>query len=131
MIQAVGFFNPATVHAPQGSYSHSALVQAGTRLLFVAGQIGMRPDGSVGPTLAEQADQAFANLVAVLKSHDIAVESIVKLSTYLVAGQSAPEVALARRRHLGEHKPAATFIFVPQLYHAEWLIEVEAVASAP
>ena len=40
------FDNPAGVHAPLGLYSHTATVPAGTELLYVSGQVGVRPDGS-------------------------------------------------------------------------------------
>ena len=39
------FTNPRTVHAPVGPYSHTAIVRAGTELVFISGQVGMRVDG--------------------------------------------------------------------------------------
>ena len=41
------FSNPDSVHAPLGLYSHTAVVPSGTRLLYLSGQVGVRPDGSV------------------------------------------------------------------------------------
>ena len=39
-------FNPETVHAPAGSYHHGCEVPAGARWLVLAGQVGVKPDGS-------------------------------------------------------------------------------------
>ncbi len=123
------YVNPEGVHGPPGPYSHTVVVPAGTELLCTAGQIGMRPDGTVGATLAEQADQAFANVVTLLAAHDLGVSSIVKLTVFIVAGQDGEPVRQARLRHLGEHRPVSTTVYVSQLVRPEWLLEVEALAA--
>jgi enamine deaminase RidA (YjgF/YER057c/UK114 family) len=33
-----------------------------------------------------------------------------------------------RRRHFGDHRPASTAVYVPQLVSPDFLLEVEAVA---
>jgi hypothetical protein len=43
----ISFSNPDGVHAPHGLYSHTATVPADTELVFVSGQVGVRPDGSL------------------------------------------------------------------------------------
>lgn len=128
---AVAFSNTEGVHAPLGLYSHTASVPAGTALLYVAGQVGVRADGSVPATIAEQADQAFANLVAHLAAHGLAPSDIVKLNTYIVSGHDGDAVRAARLKHLGAHRPASTAVFVPQLVDRAWFVEVEAVAAHP
>ncbi len=47
------FVNPPTVHSPKG-YSHTAVVPPGTELIFLSGQVGIKPDGSIPLTLEEQ-----------------------------------------------------------------------------
>lgn len=120
--------NPPGVHPPGGRYSHSAEVPADARLVFVSGQIGMRPDGSTPESFAEQADQAMANVVAVLAAKGLAPSSIAKLTTFLVGDVDMAEVAAARAKHLGEHRPASTAVWVPRLVNPKWLIEIEATA---
>ena len=39
--------NPETIHAPVGRYVHQIEVSGEGRMLFLSGQVGMRPDGSV------------------------------------------------------------------------------------
>jgi 2-iminobutanoate/2-iminopropanoate deaminase len=123
------FSNPDTVHAPLGLYSHTALVPEGTELVFISGQIGVRPDGTTPPTIAEQADQAFANLIALLEAHGLEASDIVKLTTFMVAGHDGSAVRAARLKHLGAHRPTSTAIYISQLVDPAWFIEVEAVAA--
>jgi enamine deaminase RidA (YjgF/YER057c/UK114 family) len=125
----VTFSNPAAVHAPLGLYSHTARVAEGTELIYLSGQVGVRPDGQTPPTIAEQADQVFANVVALLNAHGLDATSIVKLTTFMVAGQDGDAVRAARRKHLGSHRPASTAVFVAALVDPAWLVEVEAVAA--
>lgn len=126
---SITFANPATVHSPQGLYSHTARVGAGSELLFLAGQVGVRPDGSTPADLAGQADQVFANIAALLAAQGYKPSDIVKLTMFIVAGQDIGAVRQARQRVLGEHKPTSTAVFVSQLADPAWFVEVEAVAA--
>src|SRR5262245_12062368 len=122
------FSNPRGVHAPVGPYSHTAVVPQGTELVFVSGQVGMRPDGSVPDVFAEQADITFENLRACLAAHGLGVESVVKLSVFLLPGQDFQVLRAARERHFGAHRPTSTTVYVPQLASPKFLLEVEAIA---
>lgn len=124
----VEFANPAGVHAPAGPYSHTAVVPGGSTLVFVAGQVGMRADGSVPESFAEQAEVTFANLRACLAAHGLGVESVVRLGVFVVPGQDFAALRAARERHFGAHRPASTTVYVPQLASPAFLVEVEAVA---
>jgi 2-iminobutanoate/2-iminopropanoate deaminase len=125
----ITYSNPAEVHAPVGLYSHTAVVPAGTELIFLSGQVGVRPDGSVPPTIEEQADQTFANLIALLKARGLEPTDIVKLNTFIVGGNDGDAVRAARLEHLGAHRPASTAVFVSQLVDPALLVEIEAVAA--
>ena len=122
--------NPATVRAPLGAYSHSVEVPAGARLVFVSGQVPVRPDGSAPESLAEQADQVYANIVAVLAAKGVAPDAIVKLTTFIVCDDDAELVRQARRKHLGDHRPASTAVYVRRLVDPAWKVEIDAVAVA-
>lgn len=125
----IAFSDPEGVHAPLGAYSHTAKVPAGTELVFLSGQVGARPDGSTPETLAEQADQVFANIAALLAGHGLTARDIVKLTTFVVAGHDMRVVREARLRHLGAHRPTSTAVFVAGLVEPRWFVEVEAVAA--
>jgi 2-iminobutanoate/2-iminopropanoate deaminase len=123
------FLNPPTVHTPGGPYSHSAVVPAGTELIFISGQVGVRPDGSVPKSVSEQAEQVFANIGALLAAHGLDVSALVKFTMFVVAGQDMQAVRAARAKFVGSHRPASTAIFVSQLVDPAWLVEVEAVVA--
>lgn len=125
------FSNPSGVHAPLGLYSHTAVVPQGTELIFISGQLGVQPDGSTPTTIGEQADQVFSNIVALLKAHGLGPANLVKLTTFMVAGHDGGAVRAARLKHLGDHRPASTAVYVSQLVDPAWFVEVEAVAARP
>ena len=125
----VTFLDPPTVHAPAGAYSHTAVVPAGTELIFFSGQVGMRPDGSLPSSIAEQADQVFANISALLAARGLDAHALVKLSMFIVAGQDIQAVRAARAKHLGACKPASSAFYVTQLVDPAWHVEVEAIAA--
>ncbi len=127
----IRFSNPHGVLPPLGLYSHVAVVPAGTELVFLSGQLGVRPDGSTPDNIAEQADQVFANIVALLGSQGLEPSSIVKLTTFMVAGHDGDAVRAARIKHLGAHRPTSTAVFVSQLVDPAYLVEVEAIAARP
>ena len=125
------YSNPSGVHAPLGPYSHAVVVPQGAATLHVSGQVGVRPDGACAPNIGEQADQAFANLVAVLNAHDLDVSSVIKLTVFMVAGHDGDAVRRARLKHFGDVRPASTTVYISQLVRPEWLVEVEAIAAKP
>ncbi len=125
----LSFSNPSCVHAPLGLYSHTVSVPEGTELLFISGQLGVRPDGTTPSTIAEQADQVFSNIIALLQSHGLGPTDIIKLTTFMVAGQDGDAVRAARLKHLGSHRPASTAVFVSELVDPAWFVEVEVIAA--
>lgn len=127
----IEFSNTDSVYAPLGPYSHTARVPGDTELVIVSGQVGARSDGSPPPRLEEQAELVFENLLALLGAHGLSAEDIVKLSTFIVAGQDGRIVGEARRRHLGAHRPTSTTVYVAALVDPAWLVEIEAIAAKP
>ena len=125
----LSFINPDSVHTPLGLYSHTVTVPEGTTLIFVSGQVGVRRDGTAPSTIDEQADQTFANIIALLEAHGLVATDIVKLTTFIVQGQDGQAVRNARLKHLGAHRPASTAVYVSQLVDPAWFVEVEAVAA--
>ncbi len=122
--------NPATVvEAFGGGYSQALEVPPGARLLFTAGQVGTRLDGTTAEGFAAQADQVWANIMALLAEAGMGVEEIVKITGYIVGEKNFPAYAAARKKALGGVRPASTAIIVPALAIPEWLVEIEAVAA--
>lgn len=121
--------NPPSIHPPPGLYSHTVTVPEGTELIFISGQVGIRPDGSTPTTISEQADQVFSNIAAVLDFHGLATTDIVKLVTFIVDGHDGNVVMSARLEFLDTHRPASSTVYVPALVSPLWHVEVEAIAA--
>ncbi|MEO6579110.1 MAG: RidA family protein [Candidatus Limnocylindria bacterium] len=131
---AVTYENPAALGAPMGKYSH--LSRAGD-LVMVAGQVGVRPDGSLaGDDVRSQLLQVFENLRLALESVGGGFESVMKFTTYLVG-----EAAIAAFRHARDELypriyssgayPPNTLIVVQGLVRPEFVLEIDAMAWVP
>src|SRR5262245_27681947 len=123
--------NPDTIHAPVGRYVHQIEVDAPTRLLFIAGQVGMRPDGSIPDEPIEQLGIALENVLRNLEAAGLETTDLVKITTYVVAGA---EMDPARRRAemerlLGDHWSTSTLVFVSALAAPQYKVEIDGWAA--
>ncbi len=116
------------VYAATGDYVHAIEVRDAERLLFVAGTMGLDPEGVPGATLAEQLELIWSNLRAVLASAGMTVDNIVRLTTYLRDASYAEENAKARVAALGGRAVPTTAIVAETLV-SDWLVEIEVIAA--
>ncbi|MGW0517570.1 RidA family protein [Crossiella sp. NPDC003009] len=129
-------WSPAVVGPPVGQYSHLATAPAGHELLFVSGQIGARPDGSMPADAESQSRQAHENLAALLAEAGGGPEHLVKLFTMVAGTEHLPAVRAGRAGLFEQWFPAGdwpahSLIVVAGLAAPHILIEVEAVAAVP
>ena len=123
--------DPDGVAAPIGRYSHLAVIPAGTDLLYLAGQVGMMPDGSVPDDATAQYVQALRNILAILTSEGCDARHIVKLNTFLVEPLDLAKIGEVRLGLLGDAVPPSTLVYVPRLATSQFLVEIEAIAARP
>lgn len=123
--------DPPGVHPPAGAYSHAVATGGVGRTLYISGQIGVDPDGKTPDTFAEQAEQCWRNIVAILAGADMTVHDLVKVTTFLTDIGDARALGGIRASFLDGARPASTLIAVSALVMPEWLIEVEAIAFRP
>ncbi len=121
-------FNPPGAPVPASSYSQGVIVPPNARWLYISGQVGVRENGELAPTYAEQVEVAFENLMAVLKGGGMGPEDVVKLTTFLTPKQDLLAVRAARSKHFSSPGPASTLLYVVDLAPG-YLFEVEAVAA--
>jgi 2-iminobutanoate/2-iminopropanoate deaminase len=125
------FFNPPSVSAPVNPYSHGAEIEAGSRLLYMAGQVGRQgADGDILPTFEAQVRQTYANIAEILREADMDLTNLVKLTSYITDRKNLAAMREIRSEILGDHKPAHTLIIVAGLAFEEYMIEVDCVAAA-
>jgi len=123
--------NPKHIMSPvNNAYVHGVLLPAGAEVLHISGQIGGGPDGTVPSDPAQQAENAWTNVMAIVRDAGMVASDIVKLTAYIVDENAFPPYAAARNRDIGVvDKVAATAVFVPRLLDKEWKIEIEAIAA--
>lgn len=112
---------------PAGHYSQ-ATVHDG--LIFVAGQLGVLPDGTHRPEapFEAQARQALENVLAIVRAAGSAPERVLKVNVYIVGIEHWPGFNKVYAELFGEARPARAVIPVPELHHG-YLVEVDAVAA--
>jgi enamine deaminase RidA (YjgF/YER057c/UK114 family) len=125
----IEFKNPGGVAPPFGNYSHSALVAKEARWLHVSGQVGVKPDGTMGRGIDEQCEWAWKNLVGILAASGMGLADVVKTTTYLVDPGHVTAFRKARDRVIGDHRPASTLVVVAALASPDWLVEIELEAA--
>ena len=67
-------FNPASMAAPFSPISQGVEVEAGERMIYVAGQVGVRPDGTVSEGMEDQTEQIFLNIQTILRERGMDLE---------------------------------------------------------
>lgn len=114
---------------PDVVYSHGVEAPASARWLHIAGQVGMRPDGSLPENSAGQFEQAWQNVVAVLEAAEMGPEDLVSVNVFIT---NPDDIELSRSliTSLGTNGGfAATMVTVVRLSHPDWVVEIQAVAA--
>ncbi|WP_236788995.1 RidA family protein [Amycolatopsis sp. GM8] len=123
--------NPPGLHATPG-YHHVTTVEA-RRLVFLAGQCPLAPDGSVPPGLLDQTDQIVANTLLALADGGATREDVVRTTIY-VASADRPDLSAVWRRltesALGPaFSTASTLLGVTCLGFPGQLVELDVTAA--
>jgi len=99
---------------PVGAYSDA--IEAGD-FIFCTGQCALDANGNiVGETAAEQAQQAFRNLEALLSAKGLTPAAEVKTTNFLTDFADFDEVNAAYRDFFKAPYPAREAVVVKQLY---------------
>jgi enamine deaminase RidA (YjgF/YER057c/UK114 family) len=121
--------NPESIHAPLGRYVHQIEVSAESRMLFLAGQVGIAPDGTVPADPVEQLGVALENVVRNLEAAGFEPADLVKLTTYVVGSIDAAGRRAQLDRVLGPHVTTSTLVYVAGLASPDYKVEVDAWAT--
>jgi enamine deaminase RidA (YjgF/YER057c/UK114 family) len=107
---------------------YSQVIRAGS-LLFIAGQIGVGPDGHiVSHDPEEQITQSYLNMGKLLNAAGGDLDDVVKITQYLVRDEDREVVRRVRPRFFKEPYPVSTLLIVKQLASTDYLYEVDAIA---
>jgi 2-iminobutanoate/2-iminopropanoate deaminase len=116
--------------APFQGAPYSQAIGAGG-FVFVSGQLALRPgrDGLAGDSVAEQTEQVFVNLRAILEAAGSSLDRLVKTTVFLQNLDDFAAMNDVYARHVGDEPPARSTVEVAKLPSGA-LVEIEAVALA-
>jgi len=122
--------NPQSIAKPVGAYSHSVEIPAGARWLSIAGQAGIRPDGTLAEGFEAQHEETWKNVLAILEDANMGPENLVHLNVY----STDPTGIRFLKPHREKFLPAgylttSTWVVVSALAIPNWLVEMEALAA--
>lgn len=120
---------PATIAKPASRYSHAVEVPGRARVLFISGQLGVKPDGTPAQGFETQAEQAWRNLGAALEAAGMSYGDLVRITTYVTDPANVPFMRAVRDRFIKDPPPASTLLVVQALASPHWLFELEGVAA--
>jgi 2-iminobutanoate/2-iminopropanoate deaminase len=117
------------VYATTDDYVHALELRHPSRLLLVAGTMGLDRTGAAPPSLEEQLELVWSNIRVILASAEMTVANIVRVTSYLRDASYAEANAAARVAAL-EGRSVPTTAIVAGTLSSEWLVEIEVVAAA-
>jgi 2-iminobutanoate/2-iminopropanoate deaminase len=114
--------------APFQGAPYSQAIRAG-EFVFVSGQLALSPDHAeiVGDTIAEQTEQVFQNLKAILEEAGSGLDRLVKTTVFLTDLGDFQEMNEIYARHVGDTPPARATVEISSLPSGA-KVEIEAIA---
>src|SRR5580704_10320059 len=97
--------NPPNV-APGTGYSHGIELAPNERILYIAGQLGVSPEGKMGDGIQAQAEQAWKNIGNILEAAGMSFQNLVKVNHYITRKEDLAAYREVRARFLGSNTPA-------------------------
>jgi enamine deaminase RidA (YjgF/YER057c/UK114 family) len=96
--------------------------------IAVSGTVGVNPDGTYPPSVAEQARRALEIIQAAIEALGGRLEHVIRTRMFLTDISRWEEVAPVHGKLFGDVRPATTMVEVARLIDDAALIEIEADA---
>ncbi|HET9763291.1 MAG TPA: RidA family protein [Casimicrobiaceae bacterium] len=129
IMPALKKYNPDSIVKPFASYCQGVEVPPNARWLYITGQVGANPDGTVAGDSEKQVERAWQNVLAVLTAANMGPEDLVHVNVYIT---DPADVQLNReswRKISRNGGPGVTMVTVKRLSHPDWKVEISAVAA--
>lgn len=115
---------------PRSFYSHGMIAPGPT--LWVAGQVALRPDGTIEDgDAAAQTEVVLENLSAIVRQAGGSMADVVRTTVYLTDIADRDAVTAVRERHFPTPAPPNTLLVVAGLAHPAFRVEIDAVVAMP
>ena len=104
---------------------YSRAVRSGP-FIAVTGSVGVNPDGTYSPSLAEQTRRSLTIVQAAIEALGGKMEQVIRTRMFVTDVSKWQEVAQVHGEIFGEIRPATTIVQVGALIDAAAQIEIEA-----
>jgi 2-iminobutanoate/2-iminopropanoate deaminase len=113
---------------PSGDYAQVTQAFGISRVVWVSGQIPVDATGNLPAAFADQARNAWRNLIAQLDNVNLSIDNLAKVTIYLADRKYAMENRAIRKEILGDRKVAMTVV-IAGIFDEAWLLEIEGTAA--
>lgn len=126
--------NPTTVRPVKPPFdtifAHVVELQSPQKLYYIAGQIGVDPQGQTPASFDGQCHETMNSVEAILSSFDLSVNNILRVVYYVTDPAHLPALTKMRQDRWGNFEaPAVTTLVVAALARPELLVEIEVTAG--
>ena len=115
-------------YRPPSNYAQGVVHAANAERLVVAGQLGLRPDGTPEEGLQDQMERAWSNVLGVMEAGGFDTKHLVRAIIYCTVPGQVQLYRRIRDMMLNGHLCACTYIEIAGLTSPEHLVEIEAEA---
>lgn len=124
---SIRYVTEAATGKAVGPYAHATVAQG---FVFVSGQAGVAPDGTLAHDLEGQTRQTLANVAAVLTAAGSSLSQVVRTNVYLSDIRNFERMNAVYREVFGATVPARTTVEVAALPLPGLLVEIDVIAVA-
>ncbi len=128
---SVQYLNPDGLHK-NPAFTQVVVASGNVKTVYVGGQDAVDASGNIvgKGDIKAQSEQAIMNVQTALAAAGAKLEHVVKWNIYIVQGQPLQPGFEAFQRVWGNrpNPPAITGLFVAQLAHPDFLVEIDAIA---
>lgn len=120
---------PAGIRRPFAQYSHAVEVQAGARMLFCSGQLGISANDRIPEGVEDQSVLCFEAIGLCLAEAGMGFRDLVRVNAYVIDRACMAPYMAVRDRYVALPAPASTLMIVGGFTRPEFKVEVEALAA--
>lgn len=117
------------------AFTNVIVVTGNVKTIYIGGQNAVDVSGAIigKGNIKEQVEQVFKNLQAALKASGAELEYVIKMTIYMVQGQSIQLGFEVFQRVWGRRSnpPTVSVLFVSGLANPDFLVEMDAIAIVP
>jgi len=123
----------AKLRTPSGHFSQAIAVEAKGTLVFLSGMTARRADGTIAGVgdIEAQTRQVCENLKSAAEAAGGSLDDVCRVDVYVRNMEHFEAIHKVRREYFKAPAPASTMVEVAKMVHADYLIEINAIAVLP